>query len=65
VQIVEGVIAVTTLLSILLFLAYVAGSLGMPSGRRPKTPTMDRFGEPLPASENPGFEETEDETEAP
>lgn len=62
-QIVEGVIAVTCVLSVLFFLLYVIGLLRIPTGRRPKTPTFDRFGDPLPPEPNPGFEETEDEKE--
>ena len=62
-QIVEGVIAVTSLLSILFFLLYVIGIFRLPTGRRPRTPTFDRYGDPLPASPNPGFEETEQEHE--
>ncbi|HEX8919147.1 MAG TPA: hypothetical protein VF898_11640 [Chloroflexota bacterium] len=62
-QIVEGAIVVTALLSIGFFLLYLIGSLRLPTGKRPKTPTFDRLGRPLPAQENPGFKETEDEEE--
>jgi hypothetical protein len=63
VQIVEAVIAVTSVLSILFFLLYVIGILRLPTGRRPRTPTFDRYGDPLPAAPNPGFQETEHEEE--
>ena len=62
-QIVEGVIAVTGLLSILFFLLYIVGILRLPTGKRPSTPTFNRFGEPLPPQPNPGFQETEQEKE--
>lgn len=60
-QIAEDAIVVTALLSILFFLLYVVDLLRMPTGTRPKTPAFDRFGNPLPPTENPGFRETEDE----
>jgi hypothetical protein len=62
-QIVEGVIAVLTILSILFFLVYVAGMLRMPSGFRPDTPVFNRYGEQTGTMKNPGYEETEDEEE--
>ena len=62
-QIVEGVIAALCVLSILFFLIYVVGLLRMPSGFRPDTPVLNRFGEKIGEMENPGFEETEDERE--
>lgn len=61
--VVEDVIAVIVGLSVLFFLVYAAGLLRMPTGRRPDTPTYDRYGDPLPESPNPGFQETEDERE--
>lgn len=63
--IVEIVIAVVSALSVLFFLLYVVAMLRMPLASRPKTPTFDRFGGHLPAGVPPGFEETEDEYEAP
>jgi hypothetical protein len=47
--------------SILFFLLYVAGLLPKPTGERPRTPTYDRFGRVIGHTENPGFEETEEE----
>lgn len=64
-RIVEIGIAVAGVLSILAFLTYVAGLLRLQSHGRPRTPTFDRFGDSLPPRENPGFEETEEEHEAP
>lgn len=61
--VVEGVIAVLVALSILFFLVYVVGIFRMPTGRRPDTPTYNRYGDPLPSRPNPGFQETEDERE--
>jgi hypothetical protein len=60
-QIVEGVIAALSVLSILFFLVYVAGLLRMPTGFRPDTPVFNRFGEETGKMKNPGYEETEDE----
>ena len=60
-QIAEDAIAITAVLSLLFFVLYVVNLLRLPTGRRPKTPTFDRYGNPLPPRENPGFEETEDE----
>jgi hypothetical protein len=60
-QIVEGVIAALSVLSILFFLVYVVGLLRMPTGFRPDTPVLNRFGEKIGEMQNPGFEETEDE----
>ena len=62
-QIVEIIITAVTVLSILFFLIYVAGLVRMPTGHRPKTPTFDRFGDPVPPRQNPGYRETEDEQE--
>jgi hypothetical protein len=63
VHVVEGVIAAACVLSILIFLIYLFGLSHLPGSGRPKTPTMNRFGEPLSPSENPGYQETEDEKE--
>ncbi|HZU11838.1 MAG TPA: hypothetical protein VFB58_03285 [Chloroflexota bacterium] len=63
--IVEIVIAVASVLSVFFFLLYVYALLRLPGGRRPKTPTFDRFGDPLPPSVNPGFGETEEERSPP
>jgi hypothetical protein len=63
VQIVEGVIAVTSMLSILFFVLYAIGIFRLPTGQRPSTPAFDRYGDPLPAAPNPGFQETEREEE--
>jgi hypothetical protein len=65
VQIVEGVIAATALLSILFFLIYVIGLLRSPTGHRPAVPTFNRFGEPMTPKPNPGYEETADEHDHP
>lgn len=62
-QIVEGVIAALCILSVIFFLVYVAGLVGMPSGFRPDTPVLNRFGEQIGKMKNPGYEETEDEEE--
>lgn len=62
-QIVEGVIAALSILSILFFLVYTVGLLRLPSGFRPDTPVFNRFGEKIGEMQNPGFEETEDEQE--
>jgi hypothetical protein len=62
-QIVEGVIAALCLLSILFFLIYVVGLLRLPSGFRPDTPVVNRFGEKIGEMQNPGYQETEDEHE--
>lgn len=63
-QVVTTVITILVILSIVTFLLYVVSILRLPTGRRPRTPTYDRFGDPLPAEVNPGFAETEDEEEA-
>lgn len=60
-QIVEGVIAALSVLSILFYLVYVAGMIRMPTGFRPKTPVYNRYGEQIGTMENPGYEETIDE----
>ena len=60
---VEAVVAVFCVLSIIFFAMYVASLFRQPTGRRPDTPTMDRLGRPLPPSPNPGYAETEDETQ--
>ncbi|HEX6507150.1 MAG TPA: hypothetical protein VF221_05905 [Chloroflexota bacterium] len=62
-QIVEGIIAVIVLLSLVFFVVYIVGTVRLPTGHRPRTPTLDRYGDPLPASPNPGSHETEDEEE--
>lgn len=59
--VVEAAIAVVSGLSVLCFALYLWALFHMPTGQRPKTPMMNRFGEPLPASENPGYQETEEE----
>ena len=61
-QIVEGIVAVTAVLSVLAFALYVAALVRLPTGRRPKVQGFDRYGRPLPPAENPGYQETEDET---
>lgn len=58
---IEVLIAVVVILSIIAFALYVAALFGTPTGRRPRTPTMDRLGHELPPSPNPGYRETEDE----
>jgi hypothetical protein len=63
-QVLPIIIATTVILSILAFLLYVVGSLRLPTGERPKTPTYDRFGELIALEPNPGFEETENEDES-
>jgi hypothetical protein len=62
-QAIEIVIAVACVLSILAFIVYVIGQFRLPTGQRPRTPTFNRYGEPLAPQTNPGFEETEDEKE--
>jgi hypothetical protein len=62
-QIVEGTVAALSILSIVSFLVYVVGLLRMPSGFRPDTPVLNRYGEKIGEMENPGYEETEDERE--
>jgi hypothetical protein len=62
-QVVEDIIAVACILSILIFVIYLFGLSHLPGSGRPKTPTMNRFGEPLPPRENPGYQETEDEAQ--
>ena len=57
----ELVVAVVTILSILFFAIYVAGLFQLSIGRRSRTPTFDRLGHRLPSTQNPGYEETEDE----
>jgi hypothetical protein len=61
-EVVEGIILAICLASLLAFLLYVASFRNLPTGYRPSTPTVDRFGRPLPPSENPGYRETEDES---
>jgi hypothetical protein len=61
-QVAEGTITATAVLSILAFALYVAALVELPTGRRPKVPGIDRYGQPLPPAENPGYQETEDET---
>lgn len=63
-QLVEVIITGVTVLCILFFVVYVAGLVRMPTGYRPKTPVFDRFGDPLPPQQNPGFQETENEQES-
>lgn len=60
-QITEAIIAVSSVLAMVFFLIYVVGLLRMPTGHRPKTRTIDRYGHPLPPTENPGYAETEEE----
>lgn len=64
-QTIEAIIAVWAILSIVAFLVYAIGLFRMPTGKRPKTPTYNRFGDPLPAQQNPDFTETENESEPP
>jgi hypothetical protein len=59
--VVEIGITVLSILAILFFVIYLVGMRAVPTGRRARTPTFDRFGRPLPPSENPGYEETEEE----
>lgn len=61
-EIVQAIVAVSCCLSILFFLMYVVGIMRLPSHGRPLTPELNRFGEPIGLRENPGFEETEDES---
>ncbi len=63
-QLVENIITGVTVLAILFYLIYVVGMFRMPPGHRPKTPVFNRFGDPLPPQENPGYAETEDEQES-
>lgn len=58
---VEGTAAATSALSILFFILYVGSILRMPTGRRPRVIPVDRFGQPLPADENPDYRDTEEE----
>lgn len=60
--IITAIIATTTVLSILFFCIYIGGLVRLPTGYRPKTPTLNRLGQPLAPSENPGYRETEEET---
>jgi hypothetical protein len=62
-QIVEGAVATLCVLSMVFFLVYVVGLAGMPSGFRPNTPVLNRFGEKIGEMQNPGYAETEDEEE--
>lgn len=61
----EAIAAATSILSIAFFLIYLVGMFVMPDHDRPKTPTLDRFGNTIAETENPGFEETEDESDNP
>jgi hypothetical protein len=63
-SLVEPVITAVAVLSVLFFFIYVAGILRLPTGNRPKTPVFNRFGDPMPPRQNPGYAETEDEHEA-
>lgn len=63
-QLVETVITAVAVLSILFFLIYVVGILRLPTGQRPETPVFNRFGDPLPPAQNPGYAETENEHES-
>jgi hypothetical protein len=60
-QAVEAIATLITVASILCFLLYVAALLRMPTGHRPTVTPLDRFGTPLPATENPDYHDTEDE----
>jgi hypothetical protein len=60
----ESIAAGTAILSILCFILYVIGILGMPTGRRPLIVPMDRLGRSLPPSTNPDYRDTEDEHES-
>lgn len=64
-QVIEIAIAVLAVLSIVAFLLYMASLFRLPTGKRPRTPTFDRYGDALPPTTNPGFEETEDERASP
>jgi hypothetical protein len=58
---VSVVILALSCVSIVFFLIYVAGLSREPSDGRPRTPTYDRFGRLIGHTENPGYEETEEE----
>jgi len=58
---VEGIATGTSILSIVCFILYVVAILRQPTGRRPTIVPMDRFGRPLPPSENPDYRDTEDD----
>jgi len=57
----EAIGTAVVVLSTLAFVLYLFGLARLPTGERPKTPTLNRFGEQIERRENPGYEETEDE----
>ncbi len=61
--IVQIVSAAVAFASIAAFALYVASLIRLEISERPETPTIDRFGRELPPSPNPGYAETEEETE--
>lgn len=61
VNVVPDAVAALAILSLIFFAVYLIGLWRTPVGFRAKTPTFDRYGNPLPPSENPGFQETESE----
>ena len=61
---VEAVVTGIVGLAIVCFALYVVALFRLPADRRPRTSTIDRFGQPLPPAENPGYEETEEERRA-
>ena len=63
-HLVETIITAVAVLSILFFLIYVAGIMRQPIGHRPETTVFNRFGDPLPPAQNPGYAETEQEHES-
>ena len=60
--VVELIVTVSVALSVAFFGLYIGALFQQPTGHRPKTPVYDRFGRKIGESENPGYEETEDET---
>ena len=58
---VEGIAAVTRILSIVCFILYGVAILRQPTGHRPTIVPMDRLGRLLPPAENPDYRDTEDD----
>lgn len=61
--IVEYLILMATILSAAAFVLYLLALARAPVGHRPRTPTLDRYGRQIGWTQNPGYGETEDESE--
>jgi hypothetical protein len=60
----EAIGTVATVLSAVAFALYIVGLFQLPTDERPATPTLNRFGEEIGSLQNPGYRETEDESQS-